>query len=224
MVTKKVPREIVVDHLQSHKVLQTSELAGHFACSKKTIFRILNVTRYLTSYNRNSSGITLADMPEFDNNGLWEHKGFYFSKWGTLKETIRHIVEDSKAGLSAGELRQILQVDIYHHVTLCAEAKMVFRDVDWRFPIYFSMDSQRRLEQLKERNRMFQMLPLQVPVSKDKIIQVLVVALRYHVTSIEKILPILESEGICISKRGVRWIFDYYEIEKKGSLSAFSRF
>lgn len=223
MAPEKVPREMVVEYLRLHKVMQTSELARHFACSKKTIFRILNVMGYLTSYNRNSSGITLVDIPEFDNNGLWEHKGFYFSKWGTLKETIQHLVENSKAGLSAGELRQILQVDIYHHVTSCVEAKMVFRDVGWRFSIYFSMDT-KRLEQLKERNRMFQMLPSQVPVSKDKIIQVLVVALMHHVTSMEKIMPILESEGVRISKRRVRWIFDYYEIEKKGSLSAFSGF
>jgi hypothetical protein len=128
-------------------------------------------------------------------------------------------VRESDAGLSAGELHKLLHVNIYHHLTGCVEGKMIFKETSRRFPIYYSTDPQKRGEQQKARDRLLKQLPPPVPphISKDRIIQILLTALKYHITSAERILPILKSEGILNSERSVKWVFKHYQIEKKGS-------
>ena len=98
---------------------------------------------------------------------------------------------------------------------------MIVRETKWRFPIYFSTSPQERKKQHKARERMIQQQrpppPESSHLNKEKIIQVLVVALKHHETSMKKIMPILESEGVRVGERGVKWIFEHYQIEKKGS-------
>jgi len=208
----------VIEFLRQHKVLQTQNLAHRFHYSKRTIFRKLESHEYLTSYNKNSSGITLMEIPEFNTMGLWKYEDFMFSKLGTLKNTIPHVVEKSKAGLSAGELQHILQVQVYHHVSLCVYNGTIFRDTTWRYPIYYSIKPDRREKQQKVRKLLMkEIMPPPIPaISKDKIIKMLVIVVKYHITSIEKLMPKLESEGIKVSEKEVKWVFEKYEIEKKG--------
>lgn len=218
---KNTSLQKVIQYLREHKVEQASVLAQHFSCSKKTIFRALTQTGYLTSYNQNNSGLTLPDIPTFDKNGCWECRGFRFSKWGSLKQTIQQVVKNSEAGLVAGEIQQLLQhTNLYHHITRCVEEGLIVREKQWRYPLYFSTDAQERQKQLKARERMIQHQrpPLEsTHLSAEKIIQVLVVALKHHATSTKKIMPLLESEGVRVGERGVKWIFEHYQIEKKGS-------
>lgn len=220
MAPKNINPEHVIRYLRVHKAEQTTVLARHFNCSKRTIFRALTQTGYLTSYNQNNSALTLPEIPTYDENGCWECQGFRFSKWGSLRETIRQMVKNSEAGLRAGEIQKLLQHEnIYHHITQCVEEGMIVRESQWRFPVYFSVDLEERQKQHKMRERMMRQQPPPESslLTKEKIIQVLVVALKHHVTSRKKIMPILESEGVTVSKRGVKWIFEHYQIEKKGS-------
>jgi hypothetical protein len=179
-------------------------------------------TGYLTSYNQNNSGLTLPDIPIFDKSGCWEYKGFRFSKWGGLKETIQQLVMESQAGLEAGEIQQRLHhTNIYHHITKCVEEGRIVRETKWRYPVYFDPDPKGRQKQHKTREQMIHQQrpppPESAHLSKEKIIQVLVLALKHHATSIKKIMPILKEEGVRVGERGVKWIFDHYQIEKKGS-------
>jgi hypothetical protein len=208
----------VIEYLRRHKVLQTQNLAHHFHYSKRTIFRRLESYEYLTSYNKNGSGITLKDIPEFNTMGLWKYEGFMFSKFGTLKNTVPQVVEKSEAGLSAGELQHILQVQVYHHVSLCVYNGTIFRDTTWRYPIYYSIKISQREKQQKARKLLIEESthPSVPPISKDKIIKMLVIAVKYHIKSVEKLMLRLESEGIKVSEKDVMWVFEKYEIEKKG--------
>lgn len=211
----------VVEYLQQHLVLNTQALVNHFHCSKRTIFRKLEKHDYLTSYNKNGSGITLRSIPVFNPMGLWRYKEYMFSKFGTLKNTIPHIVEKSEAGLSAGELQYILQVQVYHHVSLCVNNGNIFQDTTWRYPIYYSIQPTRREKQQNARRLLMEKItrPTTPPISKDKIIQILVGVIKHRITSVEKLMPILESEGVKVGKSNVEWVFDKYQIEKKGSPS-----
>jgi len=182
-----------------------------------TIFRKLKGPGYLTSYNRNSSALTLPDIPLFDANGLWEYQGSCFSRWKTLTETIHRLVDNSDAGLTAGELRRLLLHDnIYHQITTCVKTGRIFRDATQRYPIYYRMAPQRRQEQGKRRDRILEKAPAPpLRLSKDKVIQVLVIALKHHVTSVEEIMPLLSSEGVRVSESSVKWVFEKYELKKK---------
>ncbi|NOY26540.1 MAG: hypothetical protein GXP62_11760, partial [Oligoflexia bacterium] len=56
--------------------------------SRMTVFRRLKKTGYLSSYTHAGRYYTLANIPDFDDAGLWWHQGVGFSKAGTLKSTV----------------------------------------------------------------------------------------------------------------------------------------
>ncbi len=73
--------------------------------SRMSVFRRLSVIDYLTSYSHAGRYYTLRAIPEFDEGGLWHHLGVSFSRYGSLKSTVEHIVNDSEAGKTHPELR-----------------------------------------------------------------------------------------------------------------------
>ena len=78
--------------------------------SDATVFRKLEGLFYASSYSHRGSYYTLREIAEFDEYGLWSHRGVHFSEYGTLVSTAEHFVEQSEAGWQARELEAILQV------------------------------------------------------------------------------------------------------------------
>jgi len=203
----------------TRKVATLGELMDHIERSRATVFRLLGRLDYITSYDRRHSGITLASIPEFDAWGLWKSKGFHFSRWDTLNETIQNVVNMSPAGLHPKELRDLLEVRVHNHLSMCVADNRVFRDDAFGHPAYFSMNAGRRREQLQQREGTSPRRPSRErpPLSNKNIIMVLVCILKHHKTSVEELMPLLEADGLHISERSVRWVLQEYEIEKKGS-------
>ena len=80
--------------------------------SDATVFRKLEGLFYASSYSHRGSYYTLREIAEFDEYGLWSHRGAHFSEYGTLVSTAEHFVEQSEAGWQARELEAILQVSV----------------------------------------------------------------------------------------------------------------
>jgi len=215
---------VSADHLsnvlEERRVVTTAQLVQLFGCSPKTLFRKLQQLGYITSYNKNRTGITLSTIPEFDRNGLWRHGPFRFSTWKTLNGTIQHMVEDSSAGLSAGELHKILHVNVYHHVSSCVQDGRIFRDQSLKPPVYYHTDPVVRPHQQSERKAFLEKLAPSrppPPLSKENVIRILVAIIRHHASTVERLMPVLEAEGLHLSERSIRWVLRKYEIEKRGS-------
>lgn len=219
MGQEKVPLSALTSILEERRVATVAQLVKRFECSSKTIFRKLQRLGYITSYNRNRTGITLASIPEFDRNGLWSHGRFHFSKWKNLNETIQHVVEDSSAGLSAGELRKLLRVNVYHHVSFCVQEGRVFRDPSLKPPVYYHTDPVGRRQQQSERETLLESRAPRrpTPLSKENIIRVLVTVIKHHATTLERLMPALEAEGLHLGEASVTWVLRRYDIEKRGS-------
>jgi len=208
----------VVNYLQQVKVAQTITLAKLFNCSKRTIFRRLKAHGYLTSYNMNGSVLTLPEIPIFNDKGLWIYGGAGFSIWKTLIKTIQNVIESSDAGLTAGECKSLLHVNVYNHLTTITKSGIIFCDKRLWGSVYYSINKQIREQQSKNREmKEKERLPKKLRVSKDEIIRILVVALKHHETSIKKLMPLLVLENIQVDEKVVEWIFDKYQIKKKVS-------
>lgn len=217
MIKERISADNVIAFLRHHKVLLASQLAEHFDCSKGTIWRKLDGTGYLTSFNRNGSVLTLPDIPEWDERGLWEYQGVHFSRWGNLSETIVHLIENSDAGFRAQELKQHLHDNIHHHLSSCVEKGRLYREGARKSAVYYSTDSRKRRVQMKRRGSELRTRVGRPPgLTKGTIIEVLVLAIRHRATSVEKLMRLVRSEGLNVSERGVRWIITEYEIKKKG--------
>lgn len=209
----------IVDHIERKKTISFSELASYFRYSRRTIFRKLSLVDYLTSYNKSGAGLTLRNIPNFNESGIWNHRDFFFTKWGTLKKAIPKIIDMSPDGLYARDLQDILMVRINNHLSMCVKEGLIQRNNDFGHPIYFSTNTEIRKLQYEQRKMLFQKKhPVaKNPLSGKNIIKVLVAIIKHHVTTADKLIPILEAKGVHLSKQSIKWVLKKYDIEKKGS-------
>jgi hypothetical protein len=71
--------------------------------ARMTLFRKLGELPYITSYSHRGKYYALKSSCRFDAGGLWSHRGVWFSRYGSLLETVKHFVEPAPAGYSAAE-------------------------------------------------------------------------------------------------------------------------
>jgi len=102
----------LVNWLRQRKVASLQQLQRQFQVSHMTVFRALKKHGYYTSYNHNAAYYTPADVPQFDEWGLWAWRDVHFSREGTLLNTLRALVTQAPAGLTVGELQQRLQTRV----------------------------------------------------------------------------------------------------------------
>lgn len=80
---------------------------------KMTVFRKLKPLAYRASYSHAGKYYTLDEMAEYDQHGLWNYRQIYFSKYGSLLNTINALVSASEAGYFAHELQELVQVRVH---------------------------------------------------------------------------------------------------------------
>jgi hypothetical protein len=81
--------------------------------AKMTVFRKLRALSYRASYSHAGKYYTLDEIAEYDQHGLWNYRRIYFSKHGSLLNTIAALVCVSKSGYFAHELEELLQVRVH---------------------------------------------------------------------------------------------------------------
>jgi hypothetical protein len=82
--------------------------------SRMSVFRRLRELKYLSSYTHSGSYYTLINIPDFDSSGLWYFNEVGFSKFGNLKETALHFIEQSESGRTHEELEKKLHARSYN--------------------------------------------------------------------------------------------------------------
>jgi len=75
------------DMFKEFKVLTLEQVSQKNKCSVRTVQRQFAKLRVLRSYNKNSRYYTLANIPDFNKNGIWRYRDILFSKYGNLKQT-----------------------------------------------------------------------------------------------------------------------------------------
>lgn len=80
---------------------------------KMTVFRKLKALSYRASYSHAGKYYTLDEIAEYNQHGLWNYRQIYFSKYGSLLNTIETLVSASEAGYFAHELQELVQVRVH---------------------------------------------------------------------------------------------------------------
>src|SRR5438128_9651628 len=96
--------------------------------SRTTIFRVLSAAGYLTSYSHAGRYYTLKRIPKFDSHGIWLLRGIGFSRHGTLRATVIHLVETSPAGQTHSELQDLLQLRVHDTLRLLIQDHALSRN------------------------------------------------------------------------------------------------
>ena len=80
---------------------------------KMTVFRKLKSLSYRASYSHAGKYYTLEEIAEYNQHGLWNYRQVYFSKYGSLLNTVEALVSASEAGYFAHELQNLVQVRVH---------------------------------------------------------------------------------------------------------------
>ena len=194
------------------KVLDMRALQAHVeGRSRRSLFRDLASLGYRTSFTHTGRYYTLADIPDFDEWGLWFHGEIGFSRAGTLKETAAGQVEDTPDGRTHGELSQLLRVRVHNTLLDLVRAERIGREPYRGKLLYVSADPERAAEQVQHREETDRALAeaLRVPTDEE-VVEVLVETLRAAPEVPEPLLVAkrLAARGLRLEPHHVEQVFE----------------
>jgi hypothetical protein len=196
------------------KVMALSELIKRMMVSEITVRRKLKTSDALTSYNKNGKYYTLPHIPVFDSYGLWNYRDIRFSKHGNMHQTIIQLVNESRCGLHAGAIGELIGYPPHSLLNnLCARFLIEREKLQGKY-VYFSMEeqlykSQRdKYETLQEQNREDDM-PCTTAV------RLLIEKIKRPKSHPSELARALRKENIIISKLQVKRFFEKHGLEKK---------
>lgn len=212
------PEETVLQPFHQHKVLRMEQILELCGCSAMTARRALNAHGYLTSYNFNAGYYTLAEVPDFDEHGLWVYRKARFSRHGTLLRTLRQLVSESPSGMSAEELEMLLKVNPRPRLTRLAHNSEVAREKLKGTFVYFSTDAVHHRDQLAQRRaeQADALVRMSLP-APDRIIAVLVERILRPEMDVEHLARRLSRRGLKMRPREIEAIFVHYKVTEKKS-------
>jgi len=132
----------IIEYFQEKKVLTIDELKNILnTSSRMTIFRRLSSLNYITSYSHCGRYYTLNSIVDYDTKGLWSYNQVYFSKFGTLKNTILSNINKSPAGFTCEELQGILKVPVHNTAHDLWKNGLITREQIARQYLYLSIEN-----------------------------------------------------------------------------------
>ena len=125
--------------------------------SRRSLYRDLTLAGYLSSYTHTGRYYTLRFVPEFDPDGLWQYQGVGFSRDGTLKATVRRLVDTSEAGRTHQDLRLRLGVRVHNPLLELVEGRKIGRAPVQGEYVYVAKARRRAWRQLSRRRALVAM-------------------------------------------------------------------
>ena len=115
--------------------------------STMTVYRKLKKLEYRTSYSHRGKYYTLAEIPVFDDRGLWSYSAVWFSRYGNLLETSHAFVEGAQAGYTVAELESVLHVEVKQPLLKLQRQRRIERETIGGVYVYLSRDKGRNRNQ-----------------------------------------------------------------------------
>jgi hypothetical protein len=227
-MTASQKKSKVLDLLRELIVATIDVLCAKLTTSRSTVLRALKSYGYFSSYNFNSSYLTLKDIPHFGKDGLWFHGEVGFSRYGTLRQTIKALVENSEKGYTVLELQNRLGTTVHNQLSWLCRRKMLTRFYIGRHCVYTSVERELQTSQQAKRKQRIKK-PRAIGTShydfkKSELLQQLDVltVIRLLVEMIQKpdakaasLSQTLQRQGMGITAKQVRGVIGFYSLSKK---------
>jgi len=186
--------------------------------SRRSLFRDLAFLGYLTSFTHAGRYYTLADIPQFDEYGLWFYKGIGFSRAGTLKKTLVKLIEAADAGYTHRELKALLHIRVHNTLLFLMHEKRINREYIEKLYVYMCIETKRAAEQVTRRREWLEADVAVAPVAKvpiTTVIEVLLELIRAGKVLIAPIVVVqrLRVRGVPVTMGEVEQIFARYGLE-----------
>jgi len=185
--------------------------------SRMSVFRRLSAIGYLSSYSHAGRYYTLADIPQFDLEGLWQHEGVGFSRYGSLKSTVAQLVEEAKAGRTHHELSVRVLVRVHNTLLDLVRARRIGREPIGGQYVYVSADPARGSAQATLRRQQQEGIAKPtVPAPSSMVIEVLLELIQSARVrpDAERVAARLAARGLGVTVEQVEVVFGDYGLKK----------
>lgn len=160
MNTQKYQLQVLRQFFDKNKIATLDQLRAALGDPARcTIFRKLGDLQYLSSYSHRGKYYTLRSIARFNSQGLWNFDSVWFSRFGNLLQTAEAFVQQSEAGYSAAELKEILQVKTKHALTQLVRNGRLQREVFDSIFVYLSTEEVVANQQRKARKDLLEQSP-----------------------------------------------------------------
>ena len=207
----------VVETFRAPRILTLEQLCRKMHASRSTVLRRLEEHGYHSSYNQAGKFLTIDEVAQFDARGLWVWKAARFSRHGSLKETVWHLVEDSQQGMTQEELAALLGVRTHNPLLELVQQEWTQRERLGPTFVYLSHKATRRREQVRRRKTLLaeSMKPRPTP---RQIIATLLELIKYPRAERGQIVLRCQRSGVPLSRELVDAVFQSYDLDKKRAL------
>ena len=205
---------------RSHPCADLEALGRLLRGSSRTVFRVLARVGYRSSFSHAGRYYTLADRPQFDELGLWFCEDVGFSRVGTLRATLKHLVQQAPAGHTHDELQSLVRLRVHDTLRNLVAAGELGRQVVETLFVYLSTDRPVAKSQLAKRRELLAARP-SVPANLDaaRVIDVLLAILHRPTASAVQVAAELRVRGVVVSEEQVAATLAHYAVGKKTARS-----
>lgn len=191
--------------------------------SPRSLFRDLASIGYVSSYTHTGRFYTLCSLADFDKDGLWLFNGVGFSRDGTLKATVRRLVDSSTAGHTQQELRLRLGVRVHNPLLDLVETRKLARESIRGEYVYAASAKRRAATQLRRRQELVAKLAGAPTPPTPLLLEVEVLSEAIHgsVVSLDpkEIAARLVARGVAIASAQVEGVLRRHGVVKKTARS-----
>ena len=216
------PNERLLELFAAHRVVDLPTIrAALGGVSSMTAFRHLKRLGYRCSYNHKGRYYARHEPARYDRFGLWSVGDIHFSVDGTLRNTVRRLVEQAPAGATHQELHQRLRVRVHNTLLDLLRQGEVERERLVQVFVYLHIEPEVRAQQLEQRRELITAAEVasvdgDVPVSEQTVIEVLLTLIRHPGANAGAVARRLRARSPPISATEVRAVFARYELGEKG--------
>lgn len=211
----------VISLLRELVVATIDVLCDKLSKSRMTVLRALKSYGYFSSFNFNSAYFTLKDTPDFDKDGLWFHGQFGFSRYGSLTQSIKAIVEHSEKGCTVVELEKLLGTKVHNQLSLLCRKGILTRFYLGRNCVYTSVEAKLQASQEAKRKGLIKkpkaITAIQIPPGLEAltVIRLLIEMIHKPDATAASLSQRLQRRGFPITAEQVRVVIKFYSLEKK---------
>jgi hypothetical protein len=182
--------------------------------SRMTVFRRMSAIGYFASCSHAGRFYTLKTIPEYDPHGLWRYTEVLFSRFGTLKETVRNLVEASNIGQYHRELESRLQLRVHNTLADLVAGKLLRREQIAGDYLYLSGELARAKIQLANRSREAKVTKEYPLVVVIEVLLEVIHSAKVHANA-NSIAHRLQNRGVIVATKDVDDILEQHGVVKK---------
>lgn len=127
MEGKKEKIEILKELIKTKKIFLFSSISKYVNASTATLRRYIKALKGMSSYTHNGKFVTLPEIPQFDENGIWFYRNVGFSSFKNSMELIVNIINKSESGITKEGLDEILKIDVSKQINTLLHREQINR-------------------------------------------------------------------------------------------------